>query len=307
MPAVIAVALPVFAVIAAGCLAGRFGLAGAADCAALNRFVFRFAMPAALFALMSGGGGLGSEDLRLALAYGAAALAVLFGAYVLARSVLKLDAPAAGAHALASALGNAVFLGLPIALQIDGWAAPFAKLMLVEWILVIGAGVALMEAPGAGRGPRLAPALRALANPILAAALAGFALASSGVALPGPLRAALEILGRAAGPAALFALGLFLATRDRLALAEKARNVVLVALMKMAALPALALVIYVGSGPASPQSLGALALFTATPTAVAAFVMAGARGRYAEESAAAIAATTVLSIFTIGLVLLRFA
>lgn len=309
MHAVLAVALPVFAVIAAGVLAGRLRLADAADSAALNRFVFRFAMPAALFVLMSGGDGLDREDLKLALAYAGPALAVLFGAYLLARSVLRLDAPAAGAHALASTLGNAVFLGLPIASGIEGWAEPFAVLMLVEWSLVIGLGAALMAAP-AGGAPRAglgALLLRPLANPIVAAALLGFLFASLGIALPGPARAGFDILGRAAGPTALFSLGLFLATRGPLALGATAPAIALVALMKMAALPALALLVYDRLGPASPEAVGALALFTATPTAVAVFVMASGHGRYREESAAAIAATTALSVLTIGWALLRYA
>lgn len=313
MHAVLALALPVFAVIGAGLLAGRLGLAGAEDSAALNRFVFRFAMPAALFALFSGGDGLGPGDLRLALAYGAAAAVVLFSAYLLARTVLKLDPPTAGACAVASTIGNAVFLGLPIATGIEGWARPFAVLMLVEWIAVMGIGTALMFPPAAGtRRPLAAALLRPVANPIVAASLAGFALAAFGVALPGPGRAVLDLLGRAAAPAALFALGLFLATRGRKAPAAAPwPSILLIALMKMAALPALALFLYgrfdAPSGPAAPAATGALALFTATPTAVAAFVMAAASGRHEEESAAAILATTALSVATITLVLLRFA
>ena len=82
MSSVILVALPVFAVIAAGLFAGRLKLAGAEDAAALNRFVFRFAMPAALFGLTSGAKQLSHEDGLIALAYGIPALAVMAGAPV---------------------------------------------------------------------------------------------------------------------------------------------------------------------------------------------------------------------------------
>ena len=54
MSPVLAVALPVFAIIAAGLCAGRFGWMNAGESAALNKFVFRFAMPAALFGLTAG-------------------------------------------------------------------------------------------------------------------------------------------------------------------------------------------------------------------------------------------------------------
>ena len=132
MNAVLTVALPVFAVIAAGLLAGRLKLAAAEDSAALNRFVFRFGFPAALFGLMSSASGLGAADARLALAYGVPAIGAMGVAYVLARKAFALEPQAAGAHAFASVIGNAVFLGLPIAIGIEGWARPFVTLMLVD-------------------------------------------------------------------------------------------------------------------------------------------------------------------------------
>ncbi|MEQ1929158.1 MAG: AEC family transporter [Parvularculaceae bacterium] len=308
MTAVLSVALPVFAVIAAGFIAGRMKLASADDSAALNRFVFRFAMPAALFGLMSGASGLKAEDGLIALAYGAPALAVMFGAYFLARTMLRLDAPTAGAHAFASTMGNAVFLGLPIALGLDGWGRPFVDLMLVEGILVIGVGAALMAAPE--KGPRrldLAGVLtRPLKNPLVVAALAGFAVASAGIALPGPARSFFDILGRAAGPAALFSLGLFLAAR-RAAILPYAPNIAAIASFKMALLPALSLALLHFLGVDDPHYRGALALFTVVPTAVSAFIMASQYGRYVEQSAAAIAVTTALSLASISAVLILFA
>ncbi|HBS32664.1 MAG TPA: hypothetical protein DEA40_13135, partial [Parvularcula sp.] len=144
MSAVIDVALPVFAVIGVGFAAGRFNLAGADDAAALNRFVFRFGFPAALFALMSKATGLGGDDGLLALSYGVTAVAVMGLAYALARRMFNLDPQDAGAHAFASVLGNAVFLGLPIALGVEGWARPFVTLMLVEGIVIISVGAVLM-------------------------------------------------------------------------------------------------------------------------------------------------------------------
>jgi predicted permease len=151
MSAVIDVALPVFAVIAVGFVAGRFKLAGADDAAALNRFVFRFGFPAALFALMSKATDLGADDGLLALSYGVPAVAIMALAYILARRMFRLDPQDAGAHAFASVLGNAVFLGLPIALGIEGWARPFVTLMLVEGIVIISLGAILMAPRAAAR------------------------------------------------------------------------------------------------------------------------------------------------------------
>lgn len=312
MSAVIYVAFPVFAVIAAGLGAGRFKLATAEDSASLNRFVFRFGFPAALFGLMSGASGLSALDARLAFSYGAAALAIIVLAYFLARKFLTLDPETAGAYAFASVIGNAVFLGLPIGLGIEGWARPFVTLMLVEGILIIGVGAALMSPRGqkadAPFHHRIAAAIvRPLKNPLVAAALAGFAFATAGLVLPAPVRTFFDILGRAAGPVALFSLGLFFATRRMPPIGETIGSSLLIAAAKMLLLPACAFALAFSLHVDDPAYLGALALFTATPTAVGAFVMASQYGRYVDETAAAIAVTTALSVLTISAALLIFA
>lgn len=311
MSSVIAVAFPVFAIIAAGLVAGRLNLASAADSATLNRFVFRFAMPAALFALMSGASGLRGDDAAMALAYGGPAIVVIFSAYVIARRVFAMAPPVAGAHAFASTIGNAVFLGLPIALSVDGWGRPFVVLMLVEGIVVIGIGAALMAAPAESGKPRgLAAAgeviLRPLKNPLVVGALAGFASASAGIAYPQPVLAVFEILGRAAGPTALFSLGLFLATHPMPPLKATAGKIAAIALVKMVALPALAFSLLLLLGVDDPAYRGAMALFTVTPTAVGAFVMSSQYGHYVSETVAAIAVTTALSVLSVSAVLIVF-
>ena len=314
MSAVLTVAFPVFAVIALGLLAGRLKLATAEDGAALNRFVYRFGFPAALFSLMSGASGLSAEDARIALAYGAAALTAMASAYVLARTVFSLAAEEAGAHAFASTIGNAVFIGLPVAIGV-GWARPFVTLMLVEGILVIGVGAALMaprpkQDDGIDRGRPIDQAAkflkRPLSNPLVVAALAGFLFASAGFVLPAPVRAFFELVGRAAGPVALFSLGLFFATRRVPAIGKTIGKSATITLVKMAVLPALALAFLAALGGADPAYRGALALFTVVPTAAVAYVMATQYGRYVDETAAAIALTTALSVASISAVLLLF-
>lgn len=312
MITVLTVAFPVFAIIAAGLVAGRLKVATAEDCAALNRFVFRFGFPAALFGLMSGASGLTGLDARLALSYGLPAFVSIALAYVFARKIFVLEPQTAGAHAFASVIGNAVFLGLPIALRIEGWAQPFVTLMLVEGILVIGVGAALMSPRDAVRGTPFLQRIvnffkRPLTNPLVVAALAGFVFASLGLTLPGPIRSFFEILGRAAGPVALFALGLFFATRPLPPVTGTLGKTLAIAAFKMILLPATAFALATLLQVNDPPYRGALALFTVTPVAVGAFVMASQYGRYVDETAAAIAVTTALSVLSISAVLIRFA
>jgi predicted permease len=307
MSAVIVVAFPVFAVIAIGYAAGWLKLAEASDAAALNRFVFRFGFPAALFALMSSATGLGRKDALLALSYGVPAVVLMGVSYVVGRRIFSLDGEDAGAHAFASILGNAVFLGLPIALGVEGWARPFVTLMLVEGIVIISLG-ALVMAPRAAAGRDLV--FRALTmplkSPLVVSALAGFAFALSGLTLPAPVRDVLDLLARAAGPVALFSLGLFFATRARIDLKAHGGKIAAIAAFKMALLPAFALAASQALGVSDPRYQGALALFTATPTAAGAYVIASQYGRYVDETVSAVAATTALSLVTITAALIVF-
>lgn len=307
MSSVIAVALPVFAVIAIGYAAGRLKLASADDAAALNRFVFRFGFPAALFALMSSATGLGANDGSLALSYGVPAAALMGAAYFIARKAFALHPQDAGAHAFASVLGNAVFLGLPIALGVEGWARPFVTLMLVEGIVIISLGALIMAPRGAQTTTPVITALKQpLKSPLVVSALAGFAFALTGLTLPGPVRNILDLIARAAGPVALFSLGLFFATRAKLDLKAHGGKVAAIALVKLAALPALSFAVLRLSGVDDPHYQGALALFTVTPTAVGAYVIASQYGRYVNETVSAIAATTTLSLVTIASALIVF-
>lgn len=310
MNAVITVAFPVFAIIAVGLFAGRAKLMSAGDSQALNKFVFRFAMPAALFGLTAGTPPPGAQDVTIAVAYGAAASVALFGGYILAQVLFPLSKAEAGAHGFASTLGNAVFLGLPIALTIDGWARPFVVLMLIEGVFVIAIGAALM-APRNNEGSLLkriggyfAGPLR---NPLVLAMVAGFVYSALGFSFSGPAETFFSILGRAAGPTALFSLGLFLATHQFPELKSVAGRVGAIALVKMAVLPAIALGVALGLGLDDPAYLGALALFVFVPSGVGSFIIASQYGVYQSETAAAVSFTTLLSVLTVAGVLMVFA
>jgi len=306
MSAVISVALPVFAIIAAGFVAARLAALGADDAAALNRYVFRLAMPVALFGLAARTAPPALADLSLAGAYALAAGLALFGGYFLSKTLFSLNTSQAGAHGFSSTLGNAVFLGLPIAMNIEGWARPFIVLMLIEGTIVIALGAALTapKEKGAGIIANLTGAFR---NPLVIGMAAGFAYSALGLPLSGPAATFFDYLGRAAGPTALVSLGLFLATHKFPPVGDVAGRVTLIAATKIGLLPLAAFSLAVLFGVRDPNYLGALALFTVVPTGVVAFIMASQHKVYETESAAAILVTTAISVLTISGVLYVFA
>lgn len=306
MSAVISVALPVFAIIAAGFAAARLSALGAEDAQALNRFVFRLAMPVALFGLAARTDPPGMGDLGIAGAYAIAAAIAMFGGYFASKAFFGLNSAQASAHGFSSTLGNAVFLGLPIAMNVDGWSRPFIVLMLIEGTLFIAIGAALMAPKDKGAGV-LANLSGALRNPLVIGMAGGFIYSALGLPLTGPFETFFDYLGRAAGPTALVSLGLFLATHQFPPVRQVAGRVALISAAKIALLPAVALSLALALGVRDPNSIGALALFTFVPTGVVSFIMASQYGVYKTEAAAAVLTTTVLSVLTISGVLWVFA
>lgn len=309
MSPVVAVALPVFAVIAAGFFGGRAKLMSAAESDALNKFVFRFAMPAALFGLTAGASPPDEKDLAVALSYGAGALTALTVGYFLSQRLFGLTKQEAGAHALTSTLGNAVFLGLPIALSIEGWARPFVSSMLIEGTVIVTLLMALLSPrPDDGKPlARLAKAvLTPLGNPLILGMILGILYSALGFAFEPPVKTFFDILGRAAGPTALFSLGVFLATHRFPAFKSVAGRVSLIAATKMLLLPAVALTVAALIGVDDPDYWGALALFVAVPSGVGCFILVSQYGVYQSETAAAVSFTTLLSVLTISIVLAMF-
>lgn len=212
MSALIDVILPVFLVIAAGYLAVWRRLFSDTAVEGLMAFTQGFAIPCLLFRAIATLD-LGAEftwPLLVSFYTGALCgfLAALAGARALGRA--WEDAVAIGFCGLFS---NSVLLGLPIAERAFGVEslrfnyaiiavhAPFCYLV----------GVTVMElvrARGAALSGLPAKVTRAMFHNSLVIGIAlGFAVNLSGISLPGVVDDALELMIRAALPAALFGLG----------------------------------------------------------------------------------------------------
>lgn len=140
------------------------------------------------------------------------------------------------------------------------------------------------------------PTLRRVAlNPFLLASLAGVAVGLTGLRIPAPVMAPLEMLARAAIPIALISIG---ATMNWGALARLDRFNGYICAVKLIALPALtcAVCLVLGAGPAMAS---VLVLFAALPTASAAHVLAAGFGADRRLVATLIAQSTLLAAATL--------
>lgn len=134
-------------------------------------------------------------------------------------------------------------------------------------------------------------------NPLILACLLGIALNLSGVGLPGWSAAAVELLGRAALPLGLVAVGVALRPQ---ALMRRDRGVWAAHLVKLVLLPAGVLGLALAAG-LDPVSRDVALLFAALPTATSAYILARQLGGDSELMAALITGQTLLSMATLPL------
>jgi malonate transporter and related proteins len=206
-------ALPFFALILCGYGAGRFRLLGEASIAGVNAFVFYFALPTFLFSLMATSPLADVVNGRFVGAYLSAGLAVFAVAALLGRLVFKLGTSEAALQGSAAVLGNTGYMGLPLVAAAfgDRAAIPLVLALTLEVAILIPLSVALIEA-GKGLGRNRLHLIGSvtnslLRNPLIIAIFAGALISATDLSLPTPVENFTDLLGGAAGPCALFALG----------------------------------------------------------------------------------------------------
>jgi malonate transporter len=217
MLAVLEVTLPVFALVLCGYLAAGRRMLPDKAVEGINAFVFRFALPAMLFRVVALRPIGELIDLRFTLGYVLAALAVFFFVFACARRGRLGAPPTNGAHAAALSLhathGNIGYLGLPLVAEISARALPSAALVVIcDIVVVITLSMVLMElqrgrAASAGGSPWRPVFLSLGRSPLVLSILAGLAFSVAGGSLPSVLDNFTRLLGGAAGPGALFAIG----------------------------------------------------------------------------------------------------
>ena len=207
------VILPVFLVIAAGYLARRQQLLDDTHVDGLMVFTQKFAVPCLLFVAIARLD-LGQQfDWRLLLSFYVGALAGFIVGLAGARLLFRRDWEDCVAIGFVCLFSNSVLLGLPITERAYGADAlgPNFALIAVHSPFCYAIGITAMELVR-NRGGGLAVTAGRVGNAMFRNALVigialGFAVNLTGVALPVVLNDALDLMVRAAIPAALFGLG----------------------------------------------------------------------------------------------------
>lgn len=291
--------LPFFAIIGLGFWAGRAKFFPPEATAFLTKFVFYFPLSAMLFRFASNLSLAEIFEPHFVAAYLLASFA-LYGVVLAVGKLRALNWPEAAMEAHAAVSGNTGFLGVPMLVMLLGPAAAGPVMMVLTMDMVIFSSLITLVITGAREGQLRLKTLAVLgrgllANPMIVSIVLGFLWSGAGLPLPDVVNEFMGLLGNAATPCALFAIGASLAGRraDRLQLAGWIAAAKLVIHPGLVALAALALGV-------EPFAAGVMIAAASLPVAGNVFILAQHYGVAPQRVSTAILISTAISVLTVS-------
>lgn len=301
------VVFPVFAIIGTGYLAGYFRVLGQESAVALNRFVYYFALPPVLFVFPARQPIAEVLNAPFIAAFLAGAALTLALALAVNRVWFRHGTATLAVHSLNVIFPNTSYMGVPLFLTAFGadGTMPAIVATLLGIMLMVGGAIATLEAAQATGQSRLRIARDVAGvlarNPLLIAITAGIAASFLQVPIPVPIGNFLDLMASAAGPAALFALGLSL---TRYSLLSGLGEVGWVTLLKLGVQPFFTWIMVRHVFDVAPGWAEGAVILAALPVGAVAFVIAQQYDTYTRRTSSAIVVTTGLSVLTISALLL---
>jgi malonate transporter and related proteins len=298
---IVTITLPFFALIGCGYLAGRKGLLGEEGIKGLNAFVFYFALPCLIF------GALASKPLadianpQFMGAYLAASITVFAMASFFGRLLFKGSLGVSALQGQAASVGNVGYLALPLIIALLGPEATLPVVLgwLVDLVILVPLSIALLEInrhdTGAWQDFARNVTKGVVMNPFVLSIFAGVLYASSGLVVPAPLESFTGLLGKAAGPCALFALGATLAGRP---MSEGLSEAVYMSAFKLFIHPAAMWVSMVMIFEIEPLWAMAAVLTAAAPVAGNVYIIAQSFGVYVLRASTSILISTAIAVLS---------
>lgn len=295
---------PVFALILSGWGAFRLKILGPHAIAELNRFVVYLALPALLFDIMANTHG---SDLWQPgfIAVFMLSSAIAFALPFMIRLRGKLSLADNALDGLNAAYPNTGYMGIPLSMIAFGSGVLAATtISIIITVCVTFAFAIILIEIGMQTEKKTLHLIKKVArslirNPLLVAPAMGTLVSFSGLNIPGPAETFLKMLGGAASPCALVALGLFLAQPRKIE-RDSINAIAFLVSVKLIVMPLVAwlLAVYVFN---LPMHLAQSAtLLAALPAGTGPFMLAEHYRREAAITSNVILYSTVLSVLTLS-------
>ena len=304
MLAIVNVTIPFFALVLCGYLAARGRRLPLAAVGPLNSFVLYFALPALLFRFVANSPFRQIADLPIFTAYGLTGMLVFgLSAFVLRRC--NRDGWRDTAFgALAASWANWGYMGFALLPAILGPQAigVLVSAGIADLVLIVSLALALASREGRGSEhwtTAVKGALQGIGrNPLIWAIVAGMFASAFGIGLPFAIDEFLRLLATAAGPVALFAIGLSLYIPGPLKIAPVTFVLVVI---KLAVHPLLAWAVARWLLGLDAVQAAALMRAAALPAAGTAFLFAEQQQADADRIAGVIMISTAAAFLTFSL------
>lgn len=295
--------LPVFGLVACGYLAGRFHIVTQASSQALNQFVYAFALPAMLFVAVY----RGSLEEILSGAFLLAVIVATVGT-ALAGFLLSYFANGAGPaestmRALNASFGNTGYLGIPLVTVAYGERAalPAALATVATNFVSFALAIVCLELfvnPHRGGVRRALKGV--IMSPLIWPIFLAVLLVALQVKIPLPAERFATLLAAAAGPCALFAIGLFV---SQLSIRAGAAASWQTTLLKLVLHPLLMAALVFWVLPVDALWAKIAVVCASLPLGATAFVLAQRYKLLEAETSAGAVVSTAASLLTVSLVM----
>ncbi|MEM7679244.1 MAG: AEC family transporter [Myxococcota bacterium] len=295
--------VPFFAIIGLGYASGRTNFFTAEATAYLTKFVFYFALSAMLFRFAATLDMAEVLDWTFIAAYFSATMAVYLAATIVAYARGR-DTAEAAVEAQCAVIGNVGFLGIPMLSLLLGPAAIAQIIIVLSVDLIVFGSIIVILVTGSRDGKLRLRVLRTvtlglLRNPMIVSVVLGLLWSRYNLPVPTPVEEFLTILGAAATPGALFAIGASLAT----AAATRVSDAALISVFKLLVHPAAVAVAALLIFDVNPYAAGVMIAASALPVAGNVYILAQHYGVAPTRVSASILVSTAASILTVSAVI----
>lgn len=292
--------VPFFALIGLGYWAGRTRFFSEDATAYLTKFVFYFALPAMLFRFAANLSLAEVFDVSLVAGY-LWGTAFVYGIATIFAFLRRQDVAHAAIEAQCAVIGNVGFLGIPMLVVIFGDAAIGPVMLVLAVDLIVFSSLIVILITGSRDGRMSLSILRTVGlglikNPMIVAISLGLIWSALSIPIPGPMNEFLAILGAAATPGALFAIGASLASKST----ERLQVALWLSICKLGIHPLFVAIGILILFPIDPFSASVVISAAALPVAGNVYILAQHYGVAPQRASAAIFVSTVLSIVTVS-------
>jgi malonate transporter and related proteins len=299
--------LPVFAIIVTGWLAGWLGYISRSLADGLVHFAYNVAMPALLFVTIAQEPARNLLEWRFLLAFGGGSILCFALVFLTVRAGWGRDQASSTIYGMAAAMTNTGFVALPILHSIYGQPAVLPAAIATVFVagVMFPATVILLESAGRGAHARCGAHVgmagsvmlvkQIVLNPMVLSTLIGLAWTITGLPMPAPLAAYMNIFAAALTPCALFAIGLSLSVEG---IRSNLVASIVLAVVKLVIMPFIVYGLCVALG-LNPLYTIAAVVCAAVPTAKTVYILAGEYKVEESLVAATVSITTLVSVATL--------